>query len=68
VRPTLVELTDARLRDRHGLDLGHPNAGALVGEPLWSIVRPDARAPDNRMESGLTPTAMRAVLDRLDAL
>ena len=67
-RPVLTELTDARLRAGHGIDLAHPRAAALVGEPLWSIVRPDAPTPDDRMARGLTPGAMRAALDRLEAL
>jgi hypothetical protein len=68
VRPALIELTDARLRRGHGVDLTHPTAGTIVGEPLWSIVRPDARAPHDRMAAGLDPATFRAALDRLEEL
>jgi hypothetical protein len=66
-RPVLAELTEGRLRDRHGIGLESPRAGAIVGEPLWSIVRPDARAPDHD-DDQLTMADIAAVLDRLDAL
>jgi hypothetical protein len=68
VRPAIVELTEARLRDRHGIDLTHPRAPELVGEPLWDVVRPDARVPDDRMAPGLSPATFRSLLDRLEAL
>ena len=50
VRPVLVELTEARLRDSHGIDLAHPRAATVVGDALWPIVRPDAPVPHDRME------------------
>jgi len=68
VRPTLVELTDARLRNNHGIDLKHPGAQAVVGDSLWAIVRPDARPPDDRMAPGLSPSMLRVILDRLEML
>lgn len=68
VRPVLVELTDARLRRQHGLDLAHPGAGAVVGEDLWAIVRPDALAPDDRMAPGISLATLAAALDRLERL
>jgi hypothetical protein len=68
VSPVLAELVDARLRDGHGIDLSHPAAADIVGAPLWDIVRPDARAPDDRMAPGLTPAMVRAALDRLEVL
>jgi hypothetical protein len=68
VRPEIVELTEARLRDRHGIDLTHPRAPALLGDQLWAIVRPDAPPPDDRMAPGLSPAMFRSLLDRLEAL
>jgi hypothetical protein len=68
VRPAIIELTEARLRDRHGIDLAHRDAPAIVGEPLWSVVRPDASAPDDRMAPGLSPSTFRSLIDRLEAL
>jgi hypothetical protein len=66
-RPVLVELTESRLRDRHGIGLDSPRAAAVVGEPLWSIVRPDAKAPDHD-DAHLSTADIAAVLDRLEAL
>ena len=68
VRPVLVELTAARLRASHGIDLTHPDAPAVVGDPLWQIVRPDAPAPNDRMAPGMSPSMLRTVLDRLEML
>ena len=68
VRPVFIELTEARLRASHGMDLAHPGAPAVLGEALWAIVRPDARSPDNRMAPGLSPSMLRPVLDRLETL
>ena len=68
VRPVLVELTEARLRGSHGMDLTHPGAPAVLGDALWAIVRPDARSPDNRMAPGLSPSMLRPILDRLETL
>ena len=68
VRPVLVELTEARLRSSHGIDLAHSGAQTVVGDALWGIVRPDARAPDDRMAPGLTPSMLRTLLDRLETL
>ena len=68
VRPVFIELTEARLRASHGIDLTHPGAPAVLGESLWAIVRPDARSPDNRMAPGLSPSMLRPILDRLEML
>ena len=68
VRPVFIDLTEARLRERHGMDLAHPGARAVLGEALWAIVRPDARAPENRMAPGLSPSMLRPILDRLETL
>ena len=68
VRPVLVELTEARLRSSHGMDLRHPGARAVAGEALWAIVHPDARAPDDRLAPGLSPSMLRPILDRLEDL
>jgi hypothetical protein len=66
-RPVLVELTESRLRDRHGIGLDSPHAAAVVGEPLWSIVRPGAKAPEHD-DAHLSTADIAAVLDRLEAL
>ena len=68
VRPVLVELVDARLRSNHGMHLHHPGAPAVVGDSLWTIVRPDARPPDDRMAPGLSPSMLRVALSRLELL
>ena len=68
VRPTLVELTEARLRSSHDIDLAHPSARTVLGDALWGIVRPDARPPDDRMAPGLSPSMLRTLLDRLETL
>ena len=68
VRPVLVELTVARLRDSHGIDLAHPRAATVVGDALWQIVRPDAPAPHDRMAPGMSPSMLRDALDRLEML
>jgi hypothetical protein len=66
-RPVLVELTESRLRDRHGIGLDSPHAAEVVGEPLWSIVRPDAQAAEHG-DARLSTADIAAVLDRLEAL
>lgn len=68
LRPVLVEMTDARLRDRHGIDLSHPDAPRRVGEPLWSLVRPDAPEPADRGGPGIAPDVLAAALDRWTVL
>ena len=68
VRPALAELTESRLRDRHGIDLSHPRAPDLLGDELWAIVRPDSPEPADRMAAGLSPAMFRTVLDRLESL
>src|SRR5690606_13095614 len=67
VRPALVEMADTRLRARHGFGLDSPRAAEVVGEPLWSIVRPDARPPDHD-DAALTFADVAVVLDRLESL
>ncbi len=68
VRPALVELTEARLRRHHGIDLSHLRAAEVVGEELWVIVRPDAPAPHDRMAPGMSIATFSAALDRLERL
>ena len=68
VRPVLVELTEARLRSSHGIGLADPRAPTVLGDELWTVVRPDARSPDDRMAPGLSPSKMRTLLDRLEML
>ena len=68
VRPALVELSEARLRHSHGIDLAHPDARTVLGDALWGIVSPDARPPDDRMAPGLSPSMLRTLLDRLETL
>jgi hypothetical protein len=68
VRPAIVGLSVARLRDRDGIGLSLPRAPGLLGDELWAVVRPDAPAPDDRMAPGLSPSTFRSLLDRLEAL
>lgn len=66
-RPVLVELVDARLRIHHGFGLDSPEAAGVVGEPLWSVVRPDAPSPDHD-DTALTLADVRVLLDRIESL
>lgn len=67
LRPALAELVEARLRDHHAIGLADPRAATLVGDELWSIVRPNALAP-SRTDGGLAPNEIRSLLDRLETL
>jgi len=66
LRPQLQRLFAARLAERHGVDLhrGPERARALVGAELWPWLDPAAPPPEPR----LTEPALRALLDRLEAL
>jgi hypothetical protein len=63
VRPSLGELVDERLRQRHGLTrTGDPaRARALLGDPLWTfLTTPVTRSP--------TPKLLAAVIQRMEEL
>jgi hypothetical protein len=70
LRPTLREVAEQRLADRHGLrlDRGGREVEAALGEELWELLRPDRKSPDKRWTSGLEPEGVRRVVERLEAL
>lgn len=66
LRPLFRELTTGILLAHRGVDLDREpgRAQALVGDNLWSLVRPDASAPEERAGAGLSQAALeRAVTD-----
>lgn len=70
LRPLLVEISNRRLAARgHSLDhMTDATGAALLGEPLWDIVRPARPFPEDRQAPGIAPrelTAMLGVLERL---
>ena len=52
VLPVLAELTDERLRLRHGLTMTSDprRARELIGEPLWRALHEPGRRPPKRAE------------------
>ena len=67
LRPVLRTIADERLRARHGITLDDPRAAAVFTATSWEILRPDRRAPDDRLGPGLTFDTISAVLDDLEA-
>ncbi|MDM4722520.1 hypothetical protein QTQ03_24085 [Micromonospora sp. WMMA1363] len=63
ILPRLGELTDERLRQRHGLtrDSDPARARALLGEPLWTFLA----APSRRTPS---PRALAAIVAELEKI
>lgn len=39
-----------------------------LGEELWALVRPDRPIPSDRHGAGISPQALRGIVDRLEAL
>lgn len=67
VRPVITEIAVTRLA-RRGITLDDPRAAELLGEAAWSLLRPDARPPKERMAPGLKPAELGAIVARLEAL
>lgn len=70
LRPLLRDIAAHRLRSRYGveLDLEPVRARELVGKETWDVVRPDRRAPDDRLAPGPTLADMRVVVEGLEAI
>jgi hypothetical protein len=62
-QPALVELVDERLRQRHGLTMtSEPaRARALLGEPLWAVLRTPVSRP-------LSPRQVSALVGQIERL
>ena len=67
LRPLVLEIAEARLA-RRGVRLDGDEARRLLGPQAWDLVRPDRPAPPEDRASGIAPSELQAVLDRLEAL
>ena len=68
LRPVLWEIAAQRLATHEGLDLGRdPAARARLGEATWTLLAPRGAVADRR-SGGVTPEAVRAVVDQLEAI
>ena len=67
LRPLVLEIAEARLA-RRGVRLDGDEARRLLGPQAWDLVRPDRTAPPDDRASGIAPSELQAVLDRLEAL
>jgi len=67
--PLLRGAAAARLSD-HGVDLTRqPDAARrLLGEELWTFVRPDREEPDDLYTSGPSIRVVRRLVERIEAL
>lgn len=70
LRPVLRGIAAHRLRVGPGIDLdGAPGrARQLLGDDLFDLVRADRPAPDDRFGPGMSPEALRALVDRLEGV
>jgi hypothetical protein len=70
LRPLLRDIAAHRLRSRYGVELDAEPARAreLVGSEAWDVVRPDRRAPGDRLASGPSVDELRVVVDELEAI
>jgi hypothetical protein len=66
LRPTLRDIAATRLATR-GKRLDEDGEKLLDAE-LWDLVRPDRPPPTERHAPGITPEALRGVVERLEAL
>ena len=67
LRPLVLEIAEARLA-RRGVRLDGDEARRLLGPQAWDLVRPDRPAPPDDRASGIPPSELQALLDRLEAL
>jgi len=65
LRPLVREIAGMRLAT-HGLRLD--DAEGALGPELWEIARPDRTSPSNRHAEGISPAALRRVVEELEAL
>ena len=70
LRPAVWRIAAELLRARRGIDLDASPAAAhrALGEEAWQLVRADREAPTERFAPGLDITALRRVVDSLEAL
>jgi hypothetical protein len=70
LRPLLREIAAHRLATRRGLELdrGGPEVEGVLGEDLWSLVRPGRQPPHDRFAPGLPLSGLRRAVDRLEAI
>jgi hypothetical protein len=70
LRPLLRDVAAHRLRSRYGVELDSEplRARELVGTEAWDVVRPDRRAPEDRMAPGPTLADLRVVVKELEAI
>jgi hypothetical protein len=67
LRPTLREITAARLAERGlQLDRGGPLVQESLGEELWDVVRPDRVAPENRQVKGVGGEGIERLVRRIE--
>jgi hypothetical protein len=68
--PLLREIAAERLIVRHGVDLARsPAAGAaILGEHLWSWLRPEREPPVDRWAPGPPLAELRALVDELETI
>lgn len=69
LRPVLREIAELRLAG-HGiaLDGDEAVARAALGPQLWEVVRRDRPVPRDPAAPGLSPAALHALVDRLEAI
>lgn len=69
LRPLLRPIAAVRLA-RRGVDLDRhvEKARALLGEPLWEIVRADRPRASNRVAGGISAVELEAAIERLEQL
>ncbi len=69
LRPVLREIAELRLAG-HGiaLDGDQEVARAALGRELWEVVRRDRAAPADPDAPGLSPAALHALVERLEAI
>jgi hypothetical protein len=69
LRPVLREIATARLESQGvRLETRSDDARALLGDALWSIVRPDREAPEDRQAAGPGLVEIRRSIERLERL
>jgi hypothetical protein len=68
MRPTLREIAEHKLYDRHGVSLDEQpeRARRILGDATWELVRPDRPAPSDRHGPGLPQRELAAVVETLE--
>jgi hypothetical protein len=70
LRPVLRDIAAHRLRTRYGVELDSEagRARELIGGHAWELVRPDRRAPEDRLGRGPSLAELALVVDELEAI